>query len=242
MLVGILEAARADAASDARAADQVTRDECLARLHQAEHADHYLVLGIDSKASPTEIRSAYYTLARRFHPDRFSTGPMADLRPRIESYFTQVTEAYNTLSDPDHRKQYDEDLASRLAEIRKAPDRDTTRLARENFARARVLLDKKRYQDAVTFLENAVQLDDTRFEYHFELGKVLTLNPRRRKDAEQHLIRASEIDPTSVPALVAMGKLLRRMGREAEATAKFEEALRWEPENVEARQALEARG
>jgi curved DNA-binding protein CbpA len=210
-------------------------------LHQAEKADHYLVLGVDGKADEMQVRDAYYLLARRYHPDRFSTGPLADLRYRIESFFALVTEAYNTLSDAELRALYDEELASKVVKARE-PEQDKAYLARENFAKAKILVDKKRYQDAVTFLENAVQLDNTKAEYHLELGQVLIRNPRRRKDAELHLKRATTLNPTSVPGFMALGQLYGKLGRNDEAARAFGEVLRWEPNNAEAKRELKNLG
>jgi len=242
LLLGIVEPAREEEKARAKVRDQVGREEVLARLNQAKGADHYLVLGVDSRATEDEIRAAYYLLARRFHPDRFSTGPLADLRSSIEKYFTQVTEAYNTLSDRERRRQYDKEQVEAAARKTKEPAQDTAYLARENYARARVLLEKRRFQDAVVFLENAIQLDDTKSDYHLELGRVLIRNPRRRADAEQCLRRAVQLDPTSVASFLALGQLYRKMGRDDEAREAFGEALRWEPTNVEAARELEQMG
>jgi curved DNA-binding protein CbpA len=240
-LLGIVEEAKEDEEAAKKVRDQVGREEVLARLHQAEKADHYLVLGVDAKASEAQIRDGYYLLARRYHPDRFSTGPLADLRYRIEGFFAKVTEAYNTLSDPELRAQYDEELASKVVK-KQEPEQDKAYLARENFAKAKILLEKKRYQDAVTFLENAVQLDNTKSEYHLELGRVLIRNPRRRKDAEQYLKRATTLNPTSVRGFMALGQLYGKMGRNHEAARAFGEVLRWEPNNAEAKRELKNLG
>ena len=64
---------------------------------ELEPGDHYAVLELNSNCSREDIREAYYFLARRYHPDRFRAGYMRDLLGRIEAFFTQVTEAYNTL-------------------------------------------------------------------------------------------------------------------------------------------------
>jgi curved DNA-binding protein CbpA len=237
MLLGMVQTAAEDKKTRKKVLAPVTRDECLARLGLAHGADHYMVLGVDSKATPNQIREAYYLLARRYHPDRFSTGPLADLRPDIEVYFTQVTEAHNTLADPELRKQYDEQRLSTLAK-KEDEKQDTAYLARENYARAKVLLDKKRLQDAVRFLENAIQLDESKSEYHLELGRVLTLNPRRRADAERHLQRATEINPTAAVGYVELGRLYAKMGRRDDAASAFREALRWEPEDAAAQREL----
>jgi molecular chaperone DnaJ len=63
-------------------------------------ADHYEVLGVDRSASSEEIKKAYRKLARELHPD---VNPSADAAER----FKLVTHAYDVLSDPQQRQQYD---------------------------------------------------------------------------------------------------------------------------------------
>jgi molecular chaperone DnaJ len=67
----------------------------------AARPDYYATLGVDKKASAEELKKAYRKLARKYHPDRNPDDKQAEAR------FKEVSHAYDILSDPDKRKQYD---------------------------------------------------------------------------------------------------------------------------------------
>jgi curved DNA-binding protein CbpA len=65
---------------------------------------YYEVLGLTRTASPEDIKSKYYELARQFHPDRAKDKVLA------ERLFVQINLAYRTLMDKDKRAVYDASL------------------------------------------------------------------------------------------------------------------------------------
>ena len=64
--------------------------------------DFYEVLGVPRSASQDEIRKAYKKLARKFHPD------VKPADPDAEKKFSEITEAYDILSDEEKRKNFDQ--------------------------------------------------------------------------------------------------------------------------------------
>ncbi|OAA68414.1 mitochondrial chaperone [Niveomyces insectorum RCEF 264] len=67
----------------------------------ASQKDPYKVLGVGKSASSSDIKKAYYGLAKKFHPD---TNKDATAKDR----FAEVQSAYEILSDPKKKEQYDQ--------------------------------------------------------------------------------------------------------------------------------------
>ena len=72
--------------------------------------NYYILLGISQDADANTIRSAFRTLARRYHPDA-GEGSSADR-------FREILTAYETLNDPRRRWHYDRALQERRVPVR----------------------------------------------------------------------------------------------------------------------------
>jgi len=64
--------------------------------------DYYEILGVSRDTSPEDIKRAYRRLARKYHPDAYKGD-----KSEAERRFREIAEAYEVLSDPDKRAQYD---------------------------------------------------------------------------------------------------------------------------------------
>src|SRR5262245_61411553 len=72
---------------------------------------HYQILGVASTATPEEIKKRFRELARKYHPDvnRDKSGS--------HQAFVRITEAYQVLSDPLRRADYDLMLRDRARRL-----------------------------------------------------------------------------------------------------------------------------
>ncbi len=75
-----------------------------------ETRNHFEILGLSRAVNETEVKEAYFRLAKRFHPDVHHGASLGDMRDKLEAVFIKLGQAYDTLRDPKRRGEYEERL------------------------------------------------------------------------------------------------------------------------------------
>jgi len=207
-------------------------------LERFRSADLYEVLSISADASPGEIQAAYHEQARELHPDRFQTGRFsAEIRRKAETVFARINEAYQMLRNPVSRAEYDETRPARKrkqAEPKAAVEQSQEEAA-ALYREGRTLLSKGDFATAVERLNGAAWLCPGKAVYLHCLGVAESEIPKLRKSAEQHLLKALELEDMSADTHLALAKLYVKVMLPRKAEIQIRQALSWEPDNVEAK-------
>jgi curved DNA-binding protein CbpA len=236
-----------------------TVDSFLNRLAAAN--SHYEILDVESKATMSELKNAYYDLARKYHPDRFRSSE-TDLLSRIESAFARITQAYDILRDPGMRATYDSKLeaqaraaklaqsapkASSMVDTSAAGDSDNSQLtpaqrAEIHFKEGFAALEMGQRNVALGLLASAARAvpDEPRFRAYY--GRALGLAEITRRLAETELQAAVKLDPNNSEYRIMLAELYRDLGLLVRAKGEAERALAADNNNRKARELLRSLG
>ena len=214
-----------------------------ARLKSAK--DHYEVLDVSRRASIDEIKNAYHTLARRFHPDRFHKSE-PELRSRVDSAFARIAQAYETLSNQSLRADYDMKRTSKSRPTvgqkpktaakspnggRQTSPRSDTNRAETSFRRGMESLKLNRHDEALRFLAEAAMLAPREARYRANYGHALIGQSNTRRIAETELQAALSLEPDNTSYRVMLAELYKEVGLRRRAEGELERALTADPKN-----------
>jgi len=187
-------------------------------------ADYYQLLGVGPLASVAEIRHAYAQLAREKHPDRFQE---AEAKQQAQRLFQDLTTAFNTLSNPKSRQEYDQ---ARDKPQPKTPEE----IAAAAFEASQAALEAGQLDEAVSLLRTAVHHAPGQLAYQLALGRALgrATSPAAAREAVQVLERVTQLSPQNAAAFGELAMVLARSGLKLRAQKAVEAALRIAPRDV----------
>jgi tetratricopeptide (TPR) repeat protein len=196
-------------------------EEVMALKEKLPSLNYYQILGVAKDASEDDIKKAYFHLARKFHPDRFDRSVSPEDRSQIEDVFDKITKAYRVLTSGDQRKEYDVKMPT-------GPERRTRDVGKEadhKFRQAKTLFTMGRYEDALIYLEEATRLNKNKGSYFLLLAMTEVKIPTFRRKAEEHFLKAQELEPWNAEAYAGLGMLYKQEGMIVKATRQFQKAL-----------------
>ncbi len=223
----------------------LTLDQYLKQIESAE--THYDALGIAASADSAAIKSAYFSLAKMFHPDRFHRESEAKLK-RIQTAFTIMAHAHEVLKAPESREPYNAKMYKEIEarEKRRAagqPDVDPTDKKGEeglhNFEEGLSMINEEEYEAAAAYLARAVHYSPQNALYHAYFGVALYYaDDKHRHKAESEFQAAIKLEPKNVKIRMMFVDFLidQRMAKRAEG--ELNRFLEIVPGNKEAMSAL----
>jgi len=193
--------------------------------------DYYGILGVPRNATSKQIRDRFLQLARDRHPDRFGDSE----KEKVEEEFQKITQAYNVLHNDNRRLQYDQDIEVRA----KSPTEDVrSQAARVYLRRGVEAFKKKRYQEAVTNLEQATQEDGSDPESWYYLARVYGRRTSWLSKGLAAASKACELEPSNPAFLKQAGKMAALAGMSGRALKHYRDALTYGGEDPEVRAAI----
>jgi curved DNA-binding protein CbpA len=214
----------------------VTAQELHDRAQKLLALDHFAVLGIARTASREDVKRAFIEAVKTWHPDRVPRGLEA-ARPLFVKVFGRLEQARATLSDPERRARYVEDLARPSGTTAATASDVSSAEAALEFRKAEGLLKKHDLSGAEQHLRRAVQLAPGNVEFQVALVG-LKVKPDLSLDRARGLItdldRLLERDPTSARAYFYRGQLRKRLEQTKQAMDDFARAAQLDPRNVDA--------
>jgi curved DNA-binding protein CbpA len=187
--------------------------------------DYYRILGLPREATADQIKQRYRQLVRQHHPD-VNQNQNAGLG---HNAFLQIVEAYQILSDPLKREEYDQ-VWERRSASKTAPGAKGAQAPSDGVAVIETLLaDARRYFDAKEYRETSrtcrrvLELDKENVPAHELLGDVLA-QIKRPEEAISYYTMAQQLSKARRPDLDQ--KIERLMRREEK---RVHEAIHGKP-------------
>ena len=226
---------------------QTRRLEIVETFDGLKGKNHFEVLGIPRGSTEAQVKQAYFSQARRYHPDARQDPALADLRDKMDAIFIRLGHAFEVLRNTRARLSYEATLPARnsgsMPAVREeplaAPPPDPAleaRRAAENVRRAEKLMEEAKYWDAIQLLEPAVQAlgGSQKQRARVVLARALVKNPNWLHQAEEVLQAVVLDEPSHQEAHFGLGTLYKERGLKSRAAAAFRRVLDLNPEHKEA--------
>ncbi len=192
--------------------------------------DYYSILGVSKNATTVEIRKAYLSLARKYHPDKHSND--GDVR-EMHDKFSMIVQAYKVLLDDKKRAEYDK-IVSSASYKKKVEQTPSSIQAKMAFKNGLEFYKKGDFWRAEKYFRSAMSLFPDKALYKSYFGLSLARQKRRSNEAIKFCQEAIEEELYNSHFHVNLGIVYRILGQTEKAIKCFNDALAWNEDDKRA--------
>jgi curved DNA-binding protein CbpA len=182
----------------------------------------YEVLELSSGASADDIKAAYHSLAKQWHPDRFTGAAKVEAEQR----FRMLAEAYNMIKDTPRRAEAPVVAAAPAkAPVQIQLDHNpgaekpiANKTVDEWYQEAKSAAEHRLLEKALSLIQYAIRLDGERAEFHALLGKLLSDTNGDKRTLVRALETALRINPKDVESTILLAETFQALGMHARAS------------------------
>lgn len=215
------------------------------------NADHFKLLGVGRDASPSQVRNAYFSLAKLVHPDVPAYRGQPELQQKAGQAFKAITEAHKTIANPQSRRSYLAQLA-----LSGGPTADggggelSENQARVAMSRAKLLLARRAWAEAETQLRPAVDALELDTDHGRE-ARIMLARAIFNADGDRSSTRLSEVrslleqvtdgepgDDLEAQGLYHLAVYYRIQGEPRRSLRLLKRATELNPNHIEAQREL----
>lgn len=212
------------------------RNEVEEELKKADSSNCYEILGLDYKASSADVRESYLKKVQKYHPDKYRHLSDLSLESKLTELFEFITTAYNTLGNEKERSRYDKGLLQKSSIKTQQKDRDGTA---KLFRLGIIEYNKGNFWGASDYFRWVTRTDPDSATNWYHLSLALSRIPRRKKEAEESILKAIELEAHNANYYVHLGSIYLQAGLKKRAEKQFATALTWDPTNAKAEKELQ---
>jgi curved DNA-binding protein CbpA len=192
----------------------------------------------NSPIDPQLLRKTYTNLAKKYHPDAFSSDIPDEIKTIALELSSRINEAYETLSDEKRRAEY----LFLLADDRIKGDARKAELIRDaetKFKMGHVMLKKRDYQKAREFFKYSAESDPSIGAYRAGLAWAMFTDPDFDKEkgvekAYELILEALGAKTIDAQTHYVAGQIMKARGEIRDAERHFRQAVKLDPKHQEA--------
>jgi len=187
--------------------------------------NYFELLQVEPDTSQDIVRKSYFHLVKQYHPDRISDLVDDDLLAMAQEIFSAFTEAYDVLSNPKKKRNYERAILPKKGEDN---DNDLIK-SRRLFENGKRMIARKNFEKAFELLSQALKMfpQNPVFNAYFGYSVYLHNNKSRNnrlKEALGYLEASIELDSKSYRPYLFLGRIYKQENKLNHAFENFKKA------------------